>query len=376
VKNEGGVGVVYAGVHGTSYIGNFNPNPPNQGLYRSTDGGTSFTQVLPNIPATTVTYAVADLEISASGRIFVGTLNNAYSANRGGGTILYSDDGTTWTTVSTYTGVSGVGRVELACAPSDANRVYGVVVVNSAAHRIFTSADAGVNWTEATKPASADLGVPASDYTRGQAWYDLIIAVKPNDPNVLVVGGIDIFRSNDAGATWSQISKWSNNRNLNTLTVSIVHADIHQLVFRPGFPNQLVSGNDGGVSLCSDITDANTIARWSDRNNGYNVTQFYAGDLNSSSGDEMMIAGAQDNGSQLYDGPAGVNSTSDVNGGDGAFCFIEKTRTIPSSRSSTTTTPCSSTGQLPTRQARILAHSWPIRAPALGASSTPLHTRA
>jgi hypothetical protein len=46
------------------------------------------------------------------------------------------------------------------------------------------------------------------DFTRDQAWYDLILLVNPEDENDVMVGGIDLHRTTDGGATWSQISNW------------------------------------------------------------------------------------------------------------------------------------------------------------------------
>ena len=60
-----------------------------------------------------------------------------------------------------------------------------------------------------------------------------------------------------------------------------------------------------------------------ERNNGYNVTQFYAADQSNTSGSNHMIAGAQDNGSHRFSN-AGINETVEVSGGDGAFCHVDQ----------------------------------------------------
>ena len=101
--------------------------------------------------------------------------------------------------------------------------------------RIFQTTDGWDTFTTTNLPNDADLGIPANDYTRGQSFYDLMLAVDPTDDDIIYVGGIDMHRSTDGGNNWEQISKWSNNPNLNTLTVPFVHADIHEMEFRPGF---------------------------------------------------------------------------------------------------------------------------------------------
>ena len=94
-----------------------------------------------------------------------------------------------------------------------------------------------------------DTGIPATDCSRGQAWYDLIMAVDPKNDSTLMVGTIDIFRSTNAGNTWSQISKWSNNNNLNGLSCSLVHADQHAMIFHPDSSSTAIFGNDGEMCI-------------------------------------------------------------------------------------------------------------------------------
>ncbi len=321
VRNESSNGVLYVAIRGNSH-GQAWHSLSDQGLMRSTNGGTSFTQVLPNIPGETQPFAAADIEISANNTLWVGTTTNAYNlTDRGGGRILSSTNGTTWST--RYTATNGE-RVEVACAPSDANYVYAIIEAGNVVDDIVRSTNGGSSWTSRTEPSDADNGIPNTDFSRGQAWYDLIAAVDPNNRNTLIVGGIDLFRSTDGAGTWSQISKWSNNNNLAFLNCSEVHADQHAIIFKPGSSSEVLFGNDGGVYYTSNIASAatsNVIAR---RDNGYNVTQFYACAIHPTAATNYFLAGSQDNGSQQFN-TAGINSTVEVTGGDGAFCFIDQT---------------------------------------------------
>ncbi|UTW63757.1 T9SS type A sorting domain-containing protein [bacterium SCSIO 12741] len=322
VRDEGTTSVVFAAVNQMSYRGQFH-GP--QGLFRSTNGGTSWSQVLPNTGSQP--HAPADIEIAKDNRIWVGTRANSFGS--GGGKVLYSDNGTTWTT--SFTHPNSARRVELSCAPSDSAVVYGIVEKSSKVEDIIKTTNHGTTWLRSatsanlTEPNDADNGIPATDFTRNQAWYDLISVVNPNDEDDVIVGGIDLFRSTDGGKTWTQISKWSNNPNLNTLSCPLVHADQHMAIYRPGTTKELLFGNDGGVYYCSDVTKAhNTFNIISARNSGYNVTQFYAGAIHPNAGSNNMIAGSQDNGTQRFTA-AGMNSTSRPIGGDGAFCHIDQT---------------------------------------------------
>ena len=180
-----------------------------------------------------------------------------------------------------------------------------------------------------TEPNDADTGIPDTDFTRGQAFYDLVIEADQSD--VLYVGGIDLFRTTDFGINWRQISKWSNNNNLAALQVPLVHADHHAIVFRPGSNgNQAAFGNDGGVfygSNISSIVTSNSTTAIQARNKDYNTTHFYYGDINQvdiANGDDL-VGGLQDNGTQIsLNSNAGANAYVDPRTGDGAYTEISK----------------------------------------------------
>jgi hypothetical protein len=140
------------------------------------------------------------------------------------------------------------------------------------------------------------------------------------------LGGIDLFRSENEGDSWNQISKWSNNNNLNSLNVPYVHADQHCITINPSNSNEALIGNDGGVFFAKSLnrSSINDI-EIEERNNGFNITQFYKGDIGPSTTNEIFVAGAQDNGTQLtLNAKSGVNSSKMITGGDGAYCFIDE----------------------------------------------------
>jgi len=316
VRDENGTSVVYAACRRNFFRGAWHGV---NGLYRSVNGGTSWTQVMPTAPGSSQPYAIADIEIAADNRIWVGTQQN--SQLDGGGRVLYSDNGTTWTVSRT---ISSGERVELACAPSNSNVVYALTESAGQAHEIARTLNKGSTWFVRNEPNDADNGIPATDFTRGQAWFDLILAVDPNNQNTLIAGGIDLFRSTDGANTWTQISKWSNNNNLANLSCSFVHADQHQVVFKPGSSSTVIFSNDGGVYYTSSLASAGTSAVIGSRNQDYNVTQFYAAAIHPTAGSAYALAGSQDNGTQKFSNP-GFGSTSEATGGDGAYCFIDQT---------------------------------------------------
>lgn len=324
VRDEGGsTGVIYAAVDGRFHAGEFH-GLANAGIRRSDNGGSTFTNVSPNVPGKTIKMIAADLEIGANGRIWAGSKSSSYSStDKGGGRVLYSDNGTSWSISHSYTVTNGYGRVAIACAQSDSNVVYALVESSNQCEAIIRTGDHGSNWVTKTEPSDADNGIPSTDFTRGQAWYDLVIAVDPNNADIVITGGIDLFRSTNGAGSWNQISKWSNNNNLANLACSEVHADHHAILFKPGSSSTLINGNDGGVYYTSALSSSSFSDVISPRNKGYNVTQYYSCATHPTSGSNIYLAGSQDNGTQRYTS-AGINATTEVYGGDGGYCFIDQ----------------------------------------------------
>lgn len=321
VRNESGSSVVYAAVDANFYQG-VTHGLSNYGLFRSTNGGTSWSNVISNA-ANLQKYAIADIEIAADNRIWVGTRNNPYGgSDRGAGRVLYSDNGTTWTV--SYTHTNKTGRVEVATAPGKSRTVYAMIEHNQTVDAIIATYDKGANWTSRTEPDDADNGIPNTDFSRGQGWYDLILAVDPNDSMVVYAGAINLFRSANGGAAWTQISKWSNNASMNNLNCPYVHADQHAFVFKPGSSSTCIIGNDGGVFYSSNISSAaSSSTAIAERTLDYSTVQYYWGDMAQTLGSNLMIAGAQDNGSHRFT-TAGKNAVGGLTGGDGAYCFISQ----------------------------------------------------
>ncbi|MCC7298133.1 MAG: T9SS type A sorting domain-containing protein [Bacteroidia bacterium] len=317
VRNESGSAVVYAAVDANYHAGSFQ-GLSSYGILRSTNNGTSWTNVIGNA-ANGAKYAIADMELDANNNLWAGTRLNGYSgSDRGGGRVLYSTNGTSWSVKYT---LGKEGRVELACAPGNANIVYAAFENSQKLDTMLVTHNGGSKWTVMAKPDDADLGISKWDFSRGQAWYDLILAVDPNDTNTVVAGGIDLFRSTNGGSSWSQISKWSNNANLNTLNCSYVHADQHQIAFKKGSSSTCLFGTDGGVFYTSNLASAASSNVIAERNKNYITSQFYWADMAGGSGSNTLLGGMQDNGT-IKITASGTAAGTEVTGGDGAACFI------------------------------------------------------
>jgi len=271
------------------------------GIYTSDDGGANWTEKL--------TGFFSDLEIAANGDVYAG--HGKYGVS--GDLFKSTDNGTNWTSIMPSGG--SPERIEIACAPSNSQILYVVASNGTNVEWFKKSDDAGATWSDITIPMYLDQGCSesTSDFTRGQAWYDLILTVNPTDEDEIYAGGIDIHRSTDGGNNWESITYWTGG------CATYVHADQHAMSFRPGSSNQAVVGCDGGVFYADDISNNSFNAR----NKEYNVTQYYACAQKNEAASNYFLAGAQDNGSHQFTQP-GINSISTVTGGDGAFCFIDQ----------------------------------------------------
>lgn len=328
VRDENGVGVLYAAVVSGNYQGDDHQSEPSDGLYRSADGGISWEQVLPEIPDSPGEfYAPAMIEVAANGRIFVGTAENLQK--KGGATILWSDEGTpgSWTSYTDFNSLIAAenyynipARTIVASAPSDPDVVYAQFAAgylndeNGFYHYrgryMVKSTDGGETWTQINKPAN--------DWST-LAWHAFILKVQPDNPNHIFTGGLDLWKSTNGGQNWSHISDW-------VLMYygggdEYVHADQHAIEFRPGDPTTAIFGSDGGIFLSENAQLS--IPTFVQRNQNYNTLQFYSADINPNAGSEQYIGGLQDNGSLKYAG--GTLDINDmVSGGDGATSFWDQ----------------------------------------------------
>jgi len=285
----------------------------NRGVVRSTNGGTSWTQVL-GIPLTDMAYTTgraADLELASNGDLYatLGIFTHTM--------VLKSDFAThgantgaagTWTNITpTHSDVTFRG--EIAVAPSNAQKLY-LMMQDSATDKVlnfYTSNNGGSTWT-ATAITSGSPLYDALNGTSAQTWYDLISAVDSTNANIIVVGGIELAKSTDGGLTWTAISNSAS-----------VHVDQHALVFLNS--SNLLIANDGGIYYTSNFASGSP--GFSQKNNGFNATQFYGCDFHPTD-ENYFLAGAQDNNTQKFTSP-GMNSTVPVVGGDGAIPHIRHT---------------------------------------------------
>ena len=278
------------------------------GIWRSTDGGSSWSQRL----ATSGFDSSDFLQVA-----FDPTNGNKAVASGKGGRAYYSTDGgLNWTAA---TKSWGTGRVEFAYAPSNPSIVYASV--DQGGGQIYKSINGGQSYSLAS--ASSD------NYLSNQGWYDNTIWVDPANSDIVVVGGIDIWGSNNGGQSLIRLSDWRCGGLNSTSTFCggalSAHADHHTIVSHPGYngtTNRTVFfGNDGGIYKTQDIYTMEQYSGWQQLNNNFGVTQFYGGAGNTTSG--TVVGGTQDNGSLTDTGDP--QSWNDMFGGDGGFSAADPT---------------------------------------------------
>ena len=208
------------------------------------------------------------------------------------------------------------GRIELAYARKNPNVVYASV--QGTAGGLWRSTDGGKHYRQCA--ALGSDGKPAP-FLGDQGWYGNVVwADDPTDENLVLVGGVNLWRSTDGGATLREISTWWDDAS--------AHADHHAIVSHPGYDgttNRCVFfGNDGGVYKADDLNAVGREAEppfvrgWTELNNNYGVTQFYGGAVHAGSG--RVVGGAQDNGTLALAPNAGSEHWNSWFGGDGGWC--------------------------------------------------------
>ena len=277
-----------------------NPNNSNEliastsvGTYKSIDGGIIWTQLS--------SLEFKDLEYNPS------DANIMYGSTANGAIYQSVNGGTTW--VSSFS-QSAAGRIELAVSADEPTWVYAIAATDDdGLYGIYKSVNSGLSYTQVFNGTTSNMLSYESDGsgTGGQGWYDLTLTVSTADANVLVLGGINAWKSTDGGLSWSLSSHWWGDN------APSVHADKHFQAFRTN--GDLFEGNDGGIYISSDEG-----ATWVDKTNGMVISQLYKIGVSATVPNET-IAGLQDNGTKLHSN----GLWRDVKGGDGMECIIDYT---------------------------------------------------
>ncbi|MDX1407268.1 MAG: glycosyl hydrolase, partial [Saprospiraceae bacterium] len=277
----------------------------NDGILRTTDGGTVWDTVQAG--------SFTDLEFKPDNPTVVYAARNDR---------FYRSDnsGATWTEYNSGL-PTGESRIAIAVTPDNPDYVYYLAGPGGPTGNfkgLYRSVDSGETWAvRITSPNILD-GSVAGDASCAsgcdQATYDLAIAIDPDDAEEVITGGINLWRDENGGGLLMQlVTHW-----IIGYASEYVHGDIHELVFQDN--NTLWCGSDGGIfrSLDDGVTwqDMSSVGSY-----GLGITQFYriAGTPTNAN---LMIGGAQDNGTNMW---TGGNTIWHFAGNDGMDCIIDYT---------------------------------------------------
>jgi hypothetical protein len=354
--------------HPFDFVHKIAVNPINGHVYiaghrrivRSIDRGNSFQVVFQGTAAATSATGQMDVVIGTAGNVYVAVNGaNPDPAIRG---VWHSSSGD----LNSYTRIAGgrtIGvdsvadwrgnsyntaskRILIDLAPSNNNVGY-VFYENGLSNDddkrpegdLFRFDRSGntFDWSNRSNnlPDLPQGDLSGSDPLSLQNGYNMLVKVKPNNPNVVFIGGTNLYRSTDGFSTSSNTA-WINGYRQNPLDYGRYpngHPDIHQLTFNPINPEEAICGDDGGIRQTTNISAGGSgwpvhPVSWRQLPN-YQTLQYYNVAIDPTEGRNNFAGGSQDNG-VLYRDKTGVLGTapSDSNNhrqlisADGAYVGI------------------------------------------------------
>jgi len=289
--------VVYVGALGPV----FSTTDPNRGVFKSIDGGKTWRKILdrPGNDSTGVVELVMD---PSDPDVLYAGLWEAYrkpwlmnSGGPGSGIFKTTNGGTTWTELTRNPGLPKgvIGNIGIAVSPANPKRVWAVVEADSGG--VFRSDDAGATWTRTNEERKL----------RQRAWYYSRVFADPKNENAVYVLNVDWFRSDDGGVTFPR--SFNNH-----------HGDNHDLWIAPNDPDRMVLANDGGAEV-----SFNGGRSWTDID--YPTAQFYH--VTTTNHFPYRVCGAQQDNSTVCGSSRGSRGTQyaefyDAGGGESGYIAV------------------------------------------------------
>ena len=301
-------------------------------LKLSKDGGSTWSDVLKATDADPTTYtddpSFVDVDITSDGTI--------YSAVGGGiwdgaktdksGVFRSADDGTSFTDITPANFPANFQRIVLDISASNEKVVY--FFINKAYFGTaewylwkytYVSGDgsgSGGTWVDLSS------NIPPQDAkTSSQRGYNMVLAIKPDNENHVVLGGTNLFFSSD-GFTTSSSKHIGGYVSLTTWGSYVNHhPDNHSAVFLPSDPKVMISGHDGGLSRTEDVTASQV--NWMNKDLGYVTGQFYHVSIDPSGTEkDLIVGGLQDNSTWKVNSGNSNANWDDIGSGDGSYSTI------------------------------------------------------
>jgi photosystem II stability/assembly factor-like uncharacterized protein len=221
--------VVFVAALGHAYGAN-----PDRGVYRSTDGGSTWNKILYKSDS----IGAIDLAFDPhNSRTIYATLWNTrrppwsvYPPSYGPGSGIFksTDGGDTWQQLTGGLPTERVGRIGIAVAPANSNLVYAIIDAKEGG--IYRSNDAGASWHK----------VSEEKRIWGRGWYFCNVVVDPDNPETVYVSNTSLYRSTDGGKNWTAIRGAPGGD------------DYHQLWIYPSDPKRMILASDQGTVVTED----------------------------------------------------------------------------------------------------------------------------
>ncbi|MCX6297037.1 MAG: hypothetical protein NTX97_13450 [Bacteroidetes bacterium] len=308
------------------------------GISKSLNGGTSWTTVLGGSPSAYFT----DVQVTTTGVVYATLSDDGLKKG-----IWRSDSGTTFTNILPVGFPTAYNRIVIGINPNNENEVYFLANTPGFGKETFnylgtpewnslwkytyvsgTGAGAGGTWQD----LSLNLPNTGGQFDRWQVQgsYDMVVKVKPGSSNDVFIGGTNLYRSTSGFSDSTSTTFIGGYEQFSSLPVINSypnhHPDQHCLEFLPSNPDVMFSTNDGGIFKTNDNTAGAVV--WQSKNNGYLSTMFYTVAIDHATpGNNVIIAGAQDNGSWFTNSAVPTSPWVQPRSGDGSYCAIADGRT-------------------------------------------------
>jgi len=277
--------IVYVAALGDPY-----GTTPERGVFKSTDGGKTWIKSLFRDDKTgavdlTLDPSHPDVLYAGLWEVFR-TPHSLSSGGPGSGLFKTTDGGGTWTELSQNQGLPKPlwGKVGVSVSGADANRVYAIIEAPDGG--VFVSDDAGRSW----KLINDDRRL------RQRAFYYTRIYADPHAKDTVYILNTGVYRSTDSGKT--------------IRSIRVPHGDNHDLWIAANDEKRMINSNDGGANV-----SVNAGETWTDQD--FPTAQFY--NVFTTAHVPYHVCGAQQDNSTACVSSAGAGDLYDVGGGESGY---------------------------------------------------------
>ncbi len=284
-------------------MGNLFSDNPERGIYKTSDGGESWQNILYVSDSTGGIDIVNHPENPDTLYAAMWERVRRYNRKSYGGITcgIYRtfDGGLNWTELTSGLPSPGsnMGRIGIDISRTDPNILYAIYADKIGYFEgVYKTVNHGDTWIQ-TNDGSL------SNCYQSYGWWFGRISIDPVDPDIAYIIGFDLYKTSNGGNAWSNIS------------AADVHVDQHGLYVHPMNHNFLVLGSDGGL-----YTSQNGGNTWIWVNN-LPITQFYTCEIDQQH-PERLYGGTQDNGTNRTM-TGSIDDWSSIYWGDGFYALVD-----------------------------------------------------